>query len=403
MPAARPRSNAMWRPGCEALATVCCVLAVAGGPACAREARQVSPPAPPLGVCNASLCGQCTSMCGRHGQCHERQCVCDHGYSSEGSDGAACGNGDVAALVAFNQPSGDPRQMLATTWRCPRCTNPCASSAVMPVVRAGGAPAEFASTRGDDAWNNPRVGFVGIMCDRPGGRVSYFNVLAATVAVNPPTCDLVASIDALAGLPFLKTLSLDGCASVHGNIETLSALRQLRYLNLRDTSVHGAVGSLWPLSHLGEFYRAPDGSGGTGLFLERSRVHGRVEMLRALPGLGPTWGSLPEHFSSCEAWAAPTDPLHPTVSSAEAHGLFACVDEHPAPLGCEFCDHCRPTESMCIHTDTSLLLRPRYMQLLATAPLRAPQVMMRALAAPEELVCTTSATTVLLACAHSRG
>ena len=328
---------------------MCCVLAVTGGPACAREARQVAPPAPPLGICNASLCGQCTSVCGRHGQCQGQQCVCDHGYTSEGSDGAACANGDLAALVTFNQPSGDPRGILATTWRCPSCTNPCAGSAAMPVVRAAGAPLEFASTRGDVAsWNNPRVGFVGIMCDRPGGRVSYFNVLAATVAVNPATCDLVATIDALAGLPFLETLSLDGCASVHGNIETLSALRRLRYLNLRETAVHGSVGSLWSLSHLGEFYRAPDGSGGTGLFLERSRVHGRVNILRALPGLGPTWGSLPQHFSSCEAWAAPAGAAT-TGSSAEADGLFACVDEHPAPLGCEFCDHCPPTELLFIH------------------------------------------------------
>jgi hypothetical protein len=180
------------------------------------------------------------------------------------------------------------------------------------------------------------------MCNGLDGRVSYLNMLPAVQSVATRWCDLSASIGPLASLPFMETISLQGCTNVHGNIQVLSVLRQLRYLNLCDTAVHGAVGSLLPLSHLGEFYRAPDGSGGTGLFLARSHAHGRVEMLRSLPGLA-TWGSLPDHFSSCEAWAAPAGAENVQArqrgSSAQGEGLYHCIDEHPVLLGCASSKH----------------------------------------------------------------
>lgn len=233
-----------------------CVIVIAGT-SFAREARQPVPPAaapvapivpgtavvPFRGSCNES------DQCGQHGQCNnESQCICDDGYISEAftTGDTGCKNGDLAALVSFNYPGSDPRGILATTWRCAHgsypCSYPCDSIAEMPT------------------WNDPQVGFVGIMCNELGGRVTFFNVYPAIARMQPPTCDLLANIDPLAGLPFLETLSLDGCTNVHGNIEVLGSLHQLRYLNLRDTSVYGAVESLSSLSHLGQFYRAPDGT-----------------------------------------------------------------------------------------------------------------------------------------------
>jgi hypothetical protein len=314
----------------------------------ARVARPSGPTAyapPPPPALNATTDDACASvLCGRHGECQVRggfpECVCEVGFATVPSSSSVCTNGDLAALLAF-KATGDPRGVLAS-WRepCPGCPLPC----------------------NETGWNRDAAGFVGVMCSRPFGRITY--VFPALV-VRPWSCGLRTSIAPLAGLPHLETLALDGCTAVHGNVGALGGLTQLRYLNLRATAVHGVVDSLAGLSHLGEhigarigcserndmllcaathllwlccaageFYRAPDGSGGTGLYLADSHVHGRVAGLRALPGLGPSWGSAQQHFSSCEEWSAEGRGSG-GGSSAEAEGLFNCVDTHPPTLGCK--------------------------------------------------------------------
>lgn len=105
-------------------------------------------------------------------------------------------------------------------------------------------------------------------------------------------------------------------------------------------------------------YFAGVGSGGTGLFLARTHVYGHVQTLRSLPGLGSSWGSQADHFSSCEAWAAPTSmgvQVGSSGSSAEAEGLFACMDEHPRPLGCELSHYCQLISFAAVRTLTLYL------------------------------------------------
>lgn len=228
------------------------------------------------------------------------QCVCDDGYRSDPSESVGCGDGDMVSLLAFRN-SGDPRHVLRS-WSSCSLMSPLAND---PNVTADGTTAwvPLCSSRPGEAggdWNNRATGFVGVMCNAPypTGRVTFVFPLQI---VRPFRCGLQADIAPLAGLPYLETLSLDGCAAVHGDLSALAGLVELRYLNLRGTSVHGRLDAVAGMSHLGEGYRAPDGSAGTGLFVAQTKVWGRVEPIRALPGLGPEWGTHVPEFSSCSS------------------------------------------------------------------------------------------------------
>eukprot|EP01046_Picozoa_sp_COSAG06_P041172 COSAG06_NODE_5079_length_3736_cov_3.059033_3_plen_194_part_00 len=125
----------------------------------------------------------------------------------------------------------------------------------------------------------------GVMCDGVGGRVTVVNLGGRSI---------VGDVGALAPLGELRVLYLGYNRGVVGDVGRLGSLAQLRTLWLDGTSVHGEVGALAGLGHLGERWTAPDGTptyGDGGLRLGGSSVWGSVSSVRLVGGLGSGWGS----------------------------------------------------------------------------------------------------------------
>jgi hypothetical protein len=137
-------------------------------------------------------------------------------------------------------------------------------------------------------------GWPGCQCDPVEERVVSLSISSGVDITSPMDIKLAANLTAV------RYISMFGKKLVFGDIHTLSILVNLRWLDLRGTSVHGLISSLETLIHIGECWEPckgwPSGGGSPcaplyegGLLLAGSNVHGSVSQLQALPGLGPNW------------------------------------------------------------------------------------------------------------------
>jgi hypothetical protein len=203
-------------------------------------------------------------------------------------------------------------------------------------------------------WDDEDSGYVGVLCDRAGGRVVYVDGSHAGLG-----CDAAL----FAPLGALRWLALEQNAALHGDVASLGGLVELRYLGLSDTAVHGAPGSLVGLRHLGEQVTTtvPGYSGLTGvLHLARTRVAGPVAALQALPGLGSSWGSwegqgLGYDFTGCDDYgAASLDTCDLVAGASGVAGQDDCaccaesVEVRDQATGC--CGPCGTSLFICLHT-----------------------------------------------------
>jgi hypothetical protein len=142
----------------------------------------------------------------------------------------------------------------------------------------------------DDDWH-------GVMCDEIGGRA---------VAVTFGFGELTGHVD-IAGLAPISELRYFSCygnartpdVGLFGDIASLAVLRELRFIDVRNTAVHGDIASLAVLTELGGSWVRPAGWSSAGatdpiynfgsLFLSGSHVHGDARVLQALPNLGSSW------------------------------------------------------------------------------------------------------------------
>ena len=148
------------------------------------------------------------------------------------------------------------------------------------------------------SWDDSRRGYHYVECDRQGGRV---------VQVWKGGSGLGCDVALFAPLGNVQVLNLHSNAALHGDVASLGGLVEMRYLDLSDTAVHGAPGSLSGLSHLGESPSVPGVLFSRGvLHLADTRVAGPVAALRALPSLGSDWGSGSDDFSGCDGFPAAT-------------------------------------------------------------------------------------------------
>ncbi len=184
---------------------------------------------------------------------------------------AVCGmNVDLAALLAIK-----------------------ATQAAEPTATWGGMAQWSADSSPCAEIDSQGTGWPGCQCDPVSERVVSLSVTAGVDITAPMELNLIRNLTALRYIGFY------GKKAVYGDIQSLSSLMELRWLDLRDTSVYGLVSALASLIHIGECWEIHGGSPvGTGrcypqydggLLLAGSHVHGSVSQLQALPGLGPTW------------------------------------------------------------------------------------------------------------------
>jgi hypothetical protein len=102
------------------------------------------------------------------------------------------------------------------------------------------------NTRGSESGGSG--GWYGVMCDGVGGRVTVVTFYS-----------IGGDVGALAPLGELRGLDLGYNRGVVGDVGRLGSLAELRSLWLDRTSVHGEVGALAGLGHLGERWTRPDG------------------------------------------------------------------------------------------------------------------------------------------------
>ena len=112
---------------------------------------------------------------------------------------------------------------------------------------------------------------------------------------------------------------------VVGDVGRLGSLAELRSLSLDCTSVHGEVGALAGLGHLGERWTAPDGLmySGSGLTLAGSSVWGSVSSVRLVGGLGSGW----RQFSACSGYSSSCERsgLSPVANGSSLAGADECA------------------------------------------------------------------------------
>eukprot|EP01046_Picozoa_sp_COSAG06_P055460 COSAG06_NODE_10199_length_1729_cov_4.188731_1_plen_244_part_10 len=223
----------------------------------------------------------CGFLCPENGvvtsACYGGACVCHAGYS-----GASCevheGSVDQEALLAF-KAGGDASWDVLRSWVAE--SEPCGAAGWN--TRGSG----YRQSGGSSGW-------VGVMCDGVGGRVTVVDLSGVQRG------DIVGDVGALAPLGELRVLYLNGNRGVIGDVGRLGSLVELRELSLSGTSVHGEVGPLAGLGHLGERWTAPNGdtySGG--VRLAGSSVWGSASSVRLVGDLG-------DRFSVCSGWYGAT-------------------------------------------------------------------------------------------------
>lgn len=195
--------------------------------------------------------------------------------------GGTSGSDKLALLALKSEWQGGTGASLLSTWST--LAEPCDSS----------------------SWADHWSGWLGVACDRDGGRVAFISLSDAGVG---------GPVRAFAQLSALRALDLANNVRVTGNVDSLAALSELRELDLSGTSVHGSVESLAGLIHLGEAYSVPatgdlaaGGSTATrpgGLRLGGTNVYGSVLPLRNSTALGEDWGTAQNAVAPFDACAA---------------------------------------------------------------------------------------------------
>ena len=206
--------------------------------------------------------------------------------------GGTSASDKLALLALKSEWQGGTGASLLSTWST--LTEPCDSS----------------------SWADHWSGWLGVACDRDGGRVAFISLSDAGVG---------GPVRAFAGLSALRALLLANNIRVTGNVNSLAALGELRELDLSGTSVHGSVESLAGLMHLGAAYSVPATgdltAGGVAadpaavdigwearpgaLRLGGTNVYGYVFPLRNSTALGDDWGTVPmavAPFVACTAF-----------------------------------------------------------------------------------------------------
>eukprot|EP01046_Picozoa_sp_COSAG06_P066160 COSAG06_NODE_16566_length_993_cov_2.368009_1_plen_245_part_00 len=210
---------------------------------------------------------------------------------------------DKEALLDFKAGGDDASQSTLRSWGAE--SEPCG---------AAGWNTMGSESRGSGGW-------YGVMCDGVGGRVTVVDLGGYQLRI-------AGDVGALAPLGELRVLILSGNRGVVGDVGRLGSLAELRSLWLSGTSVHGEVGALAGLGHLGERWTAPDGrTWSGGLTLAWSSVWGPVSSVRLVGGLGSGWSD----FSACSGYYG--------ASSCERSGL-SLVAEASSVAGVDECACC---------------------------------------------------------------
>lgn len=175
------------------------------------------------------------------------------------------------------------------------------------------------------SWADQWSGWLGVVCDRDGGRVAFISLDDAGVA---------GSLGAFAPLGALQMLLLGGNVRVTGNVNSLVTLVELRELDLSGTSVHGSVESLAELSRLGETYSFPTNAAAWearpgALWLGGTNVYGPVFPLRNSTALGENWGA--DGVQTAQAPFVACADFNQTCTSGVAH-IYAHCNRFPEPL-----------------------------------------------------------------------
>ena len=194
-----------------------------------------------------------------------------------------------------------------------------------------------------DGYHDRTRGWVGVMCDAPGGRVVYVNL--GHTSVRGELLPFFGKLGALLFLSLngnaeLSDRRLGGNLALRGDVADLAGATELRYLDLHGCPlVVGEATALAALVHLGEEYTVPcsiaeswcdDGLYDTGcssgcnggLELRHSGVHGSAAALRALPGLGPDWDGFDECFLIAHACLVADKTM--VARLATVIGLLCC-------------------------------------------------------------------------------
>lgn len=192
------------------------------------------------------------------------------------------------------------------------------------------------------SWYDHWSGWLGVACDRDGGRVAFIALNEAGVS---------GSVAYFAPLDGLQSLQLSNNIRVTGNINTLATLTGLRELDLSGTSVHGSVESLGGLTLLGQAYSLPryvqethgqhessdfesnnvdasppfvtiiwESMAGA-LRLGGTNVYGDVFALRNSTALGEDWGLTPAHSDNAVFRACADFTSNQTCSAGVSHTI----------------------------------------------------------------------------------
>ena len=213
------------------------------------------------------------------------------------SDCIACTNCHLRGLVELHACTPERDSMCGVS-------GPAVDQAALLAIKATQQGEATVTSGGMSQWSMDAFpcttiddqgrGWPGCQCDPVDERVVTLSIASGVDITAPMDINLVANLTAV------RYISMYGRKLVFGDIQTLSFLVELRWLDLRGTSVHGLISGLASLIHIGECWEPFEGwpSGGGSpcaplyqgaLLLAGSKVYGSVNQLQALPGLGPNW------------------------------------------------------------------------------------------------------------------
>ena len=263
------------------------------------------------------------------------------GCSAQLSTSAA---GDKAVLLAMRDAADMSAcnddmwsAFITATGACPleswdAATEPCARLA--PSGNSG-------SLGNGEGWDDYFSGWLGVVCDAVGGRVTYLGLRSTGVGGE--------LLPFVGRLPKIKSFWSSNNPALGGDVASLCANGplELRKLDLRETAARGEIASLAACTHLGEdgyeLFPGDPGVPRTGdLYLVGSRVHGPVAAVRALPHLHD-WSPL-SGFTACSAFGGCAAAGLPMVDgAADIAGTDSC-----ACCGAEAPRGADPTSGECV-------------------------------------------------------
>ncbi len=212
----------------------------------------------------------------------------------------------LCAHVCARRPGGEELRRRAQEQQRAPVTRPDSAEYdrnALVAFKAGGDPLnelDSWTATGDLCSRSDR--WFGVWCDDVGGDGQQL-LTSISLALTRVRGD----VGDLGGVIQLRHMDFRGSVGVHGSIARLRALRELCFLDLSGTSVHGSLEHLSALHALGRPFNTSGPSGVGRVDLRETMVYGDVADMRALPGLGPEWSNFSScaHFGRCE----PSSPL----------------------------------------------------------------------------------------------